>query len=667
MSNAGRENLRPLNARAGIFPPRISPGGQSIGSCLVLFLWLVAQAVPASAQIPAPASLKLADEIADDILYTDFNDPSMRLYLPRYRLAIQTVPGGSQYNVRFSGQGTAWRLEVHLEAYPPVIRYSQGWRSPEEQRSDYRWSLRLIEARGNLQRAARILPHSASVSLRYKPNPEDSDFKETAFDEVTFEQAGLKAALNLNSLNARDDLIRAMRDSGSSMTLVVRRAPRIEFPELGARISELESAIEKYKSGYSDLTSFDNTCRPIYEKESKLLEQVRAITPDWYSGGDSTASGWINFAISLEMALNTGGNNEYNRCQYMRNSQDATRRGQYEYYLQRYLDRLKPLRALTAPAVLENVLPFNFDPVLYPYIVEALVPRPGGEQPLVRYTLPWQGRFYSYFRPPDHMDQWYYLPDRFALDPKEPKVSVRFTGPADSQGVEMEYEAEPVADPARIEAVKSALRPAPESSVSLEPLLIDRPQLWITLPVQGAGNQLQQRPDASVDFRDGVKDRLQLTLEEFQRIYASLFGGAQTLLGGEVRFDWGAEQERVPFEARVIGQSPEAFWDRVISQTVFADYRKTIQVKSYGSAFAGDLKRLIVEFKDGDTVELRADKLEAAAAVRVPMRDYILNTASNKSYYYKVTSIRERNGQVLTKETPTWRAGVATILYPEAP
>jgi hypothetical protein len=328
---------------------------------------------------------------------------------------------------------------------------------------------------------------------------------------------------------------------------------------------------------------------------------------------------------------------------------------------------LNPLRALATPVALENALPFNFDPVLYPYLVEDLVPRSGGEQPLVRYQLPWQGRFYSYFRSPARTDQWYYLPDRFALDPKAPKVSVQFTGAPESQGVKMEYEAEPFTDPARIEAVKSALRPTRESLITLEPLLIDRPRLWVTLPVDGAGNSLQERPDASIDFRSGLKDRVRLTVDEFQRIYTSLFGGAQTLLNGEVRFDWGAEQERIPFEARVIGQSPEAFWDRVISQTVFADYQKTIQVKTYRSLFGNEIKKLIVEFKDGETVELRQDRLEASAKVRLPLRDYILNTGGNNRYSYKVTTIRERNGKVEKTETPSWRVSAETILYPEAP
>jgi hypothetical protein len=412
-----------------------------------------------------------------------------------------------------------------------------------------------------------------------------------------------------------------------------------------------------------------NTCQPIYEKEATMLEQVKAFTPgmEFDNTAYSSAWNWVGSAISLEMILGAGGNANYWACQNTRNSQDPTRRAQYKYYLQQYLDRLKPLRALATPVALENVLPFSFDPVLYPYVVEDLVPRPGGEPPLVRYKLPWQGRFYSYFRPPDRADQWYYLPDRFALDPKSPRVTVRFTGPAESQAVEMEYEAEPVTDPARIEAVRAALRPSAESPVSLEPLLAERPKLWVTLPADGAGGPPRQRPDASVDFRDGVKDRLRLTVDEFQRIYASLFGAERTLLGGEVRFDWGGEQEGVPFEARVSGVSPEAFWDGVISQTVFADYRRTIQVKTTAAAFAGDLKKLIVEFKEGDTVELRADKLEAAAGVRAPMRDYILNTSDGKGYYYKVTAVRERNGQVITKETPAWRAGDATILYPEAP
>lgn len=144
----------------------------------------------------------------------------------------------------------------------------------------------------------------------------------------------------------------------------------------------------------------------------------------------------------------------------------------------------------------------------------------------------------------------------------------------------MEYEAVPLTEAARIETARTALQPTSNSPVTIEPLLVNQTQFWVALPANGNNGSYQQRPGASVDLRSGLKDQARLTLDQFQKIYVALFTKSHTLFTGEVRFVWGADQERIPFEARVIDQSPEAFWDRVVSRPSSSITRKLSRSKS---------------------------------------------------------------------------------------
>jgi hypothetical protein len=306
---------------------------------------------------------------------------------------------------------------------------------------------------------------------------------------------------------------------------------------------------------------------------------------------------------------------------------------------------------------------------LHPYVYAGIIPNPRSPQ-LVRKQVPWQERHFSYFRPADRPDLWYYLPDQFVLDGRASAqpLRVEFNGPPENQTVVLDYVAVPSTNPERLKAAEAALQPAPDRPVTLEPLLVKNPELWVALPGSGGEGLYQRRPGASVDLRDGLKDQLRLKLEDFQKIYAALFGASLTLFSGQVRFDPDSTtSERIPFEARVTGQSPQEFWDKLISQAVLADYEKTIKVKALGANFRNGVEALVVTFQEGDTVDLRQDQLEALVKVRLPMREFILNTEQSGAYHYKVTTIRKRDGKIVKTEMPSWKVDTATILYPEVP
>ncbi|MCI0625616.1 MAG: hypothetical protein L0387_28880 [Acidobacteria bacterium] len=595
-------------------------------------IWIVLLlAVPSVAQSQQPAvamAKSPTEQISDLVLFEDLQETAKRLYLPRYRLAVQTVSGETQYRVRFYKQGTGANLEVYLEKYP-------------------------ASELGDSARAAQELPHSTKVLLRYdlplnSRGAHVNSYKELVFQEVTLERNGLKAVLHLDDLQERDALIKAADDSRLNAGLVVQRtftvlsSPLKEIAGVQARIAEVDR-------GITWLDSLHQNCDPILTKWGSVFngKEPMSSVPAKEQAGLVWCYQSMTPLVYKEPAM-------------------RQKRAPLEAELQR-------LRKQTGPVTvtLDHRQPFSFDRIRHPYVFSGVIPDRGAKLQLVREQVSWQGRYYSYFRTAERTDHWYYLPDRFVLAQEDrlPKLTVQFTGPQESQSVELEYAAVPYTDTARLESAKLALQSAVSSSVTVEPLVINEGVLWVALPGIRDDGPYHQRPGASVDLRYGLKDQVRLTLEEFQKIYAALFSASHTLLTGEVRLKPdGVSEERVPFEARVTELTPEAFWDKVISPLVFADYEKTIQVKTFASVFATEMKTLIVAFKEcDDDVELFQNNLEAQVTLRLPMRDFILNTERGGDYHYKVTAIRDRNGKIQRTKMPAWKAATATILYPEVP
>lgn len=557
----------------------------AIGIVLLHVIIVAAQAQP-SVETTVTSS---ADEISDSVLFEDLKNPAAKYYLPRYRLAVQTVSGDLQYRVRFYKQGAGTNLEVYLEKYP-------------------------AQELGDAARNAQELAHQIRVLLRCavadSNRSQKSEYRELVFQETSLTGSGLKAILRLENLQDRDSLIRTIEDPKLDTSLLIQRMFALRHRPKN-RILALEKEANDKRFSYAHA----GRAGVVIPKE------------DW---------------AKLEE-------------------------------LEQYIKELKT-NGVPVTVNLDNIdsrRPFSFDHDLHSYVFAGIIVTPGGVAQLVREQVSWQSVYHSYFRPADRTDRWYYLPDRFVLARQNqlPNLKVQFTGPPESQTVELEYAAIPSADPSRLEAAKAALQLGTSDIISLEPLVAKDAALWLSLPGSGDNGPYQQRPGASVDLRAGLKDQVRLTLKEFQKIYAALFNVSHTLLTGEVRLNPdGVTQERIPFEARVTELSPEAFWDKAISPLVFADYQRTIQVKTSASVFSKEVKTLIVVFREcDDDVELFRDNLEAQVVLRMPMRDYILNSERGGEYHYKVTAVRERDGKILTTKMPSWRAGNGTILYPEVP
>src|SRR5689334_15544103 len=57
-------------------------------------------------------------ELSDTVLYEDAAAPDRHYYLPRYRVAEETVSGRQQYRIALKRRGQQWAFTVVLEKFP---------------------------------------------------------------------------------------------------------------------------------------------------------------------------------------------------------------------------------------------------------------------------------------------------------------------------------------------------------------------------------------------------------------------------------------------------------------------------------------------------------------------------------------------------------------------
>ncbi len=140
----------------------------------------------------------------DTILYADPKDSALTYYLPRYRIAQQVVSGRQQYRVALEAGEQGGRLVVHLEKYA----------APE-----------IKEAAATAQE----LLHEITVALRYQVQVggTGSGEKQLLFQEVTAEEGGVLASLNLPTLDELTQVFQTMTQAHYDATLMIRRTFKV--------------------------------------------------------------------------------------------------------------------------------------------------------------------------------------------------------------------------------------------------------------------------------------------------------------------------------------------------------------------------------------------------------------------------------------------------------
>jgi hypothetical protein len=153
------------------------------------------------------APVSPADPPTDEMIFQDAADPDKKYYLPRYRLAEESVSGQTRYRMALESLGSHWYLTIVFEKFP----------APEL---------------GSSARNAQELPHKPEIVLLHRVFQDGSPAmtKERPFTDLAPVDGGLRGRLMLESLEERDVLYRALTEPAYTTNVIVRRNAPLAVP-----------------------------------------------------------------------------------------------------------------------------------------------------------------------------------------------------------------------------------------------------------------------------------------------------------------------------------------------------------------------------------------------------------------------------------------------------
>lgn len=163
---------------------------------------------------------------------------------------------------------------------------------------------------------------------------------------------------------------------------------------------------------------------------------------------------------------------------------------------------------------------------------------------------------HSYYQDAADRAVFKYLPDAFRLtrrpkSPYRPALRVQVL-PAEEAGgepdVELTYLAVPYVDTERLNTDRADLQlelPPDADEIEFKPLVAtEKPTLRLSLP---GSEGFTERPEASVHLRDGIDDRVRMSLKDFRTVYQSMMSDQSRLFHGEVLVNVADNDEQVDF------------------------------------------------------------------------------------------------------------------------
>jgi hypothetical protein len=160
--------------------------------------------IPESTVVPIATSP--SPDPSDQVLYNRVDDPTRKMFVPRYSIDVQTVSGLQRYRIAMGQRETSSTLEVNLIAAPAAALMEQA-------------------------RDAAEYPHSVIVQLDFLVVPPSGARKVLEFTDVTRNGAIVTAGLTFATLAERDDVYRALTERERQARLVVRRFIDVLVPQ----------------------------------------------------------------------------------------------------------------------------------------------------------------------------------------------------------------------------------------------------------------------------------------------------------------------------------------------------------------------------------------------------------------------------------------------------
>jgi hypothetical protein len=496
----------PLRIDAGLLPSRVPPSRP---------------AVPRD-KITGP--LSPVPEPTDETLFEDAAKPEVKFYLPRYRVAEQTVSGKAQFRIKLDQQTQGGTLTVFLERFPaPKLEPAA--------------------------RQATEIPHSIAVKLVARVPVGSSQIQqELVFQEIIKEGESLKAVLRLEQLAQLTQAYQILTESSFAAALIVQRSVSVAVPvaaNSSAEIQQLTAQIQKLQQEINDLTKQVTAL----EARKRQLEKLGAANP---------AARRMLQALQVQL-------NKVNAQRSAKATELRQKRLRLAALRRQKLFRIAP-RLMdwgVAPS------PFVFAKDLHRYIFGNAVPPDGGRMGFVLRQVNWKERSHTYYQESLEPHRFHFLPDSFKVarrleTPHYPMLGVRFPNPdaaEDTMPVTLEYVAKPYFDPERLRsAAEEMKRKLPELAgsdrlIEFEPLLCDTTRLFLTLPRGEAGPQREERKAATINLRTGILDAITLPMRDFQGLFDALFGNSAVVFQGEIVIELDADEgipaERVPIICRL--------------------------------------------------------------------------------------------------------------------
>ncbi|MFC5700241.1 hypothetical protein ACFPVX_03010 [Cohnella faecalis] len=506
-------------------------------------------------QLDVPVST--APLASDTVLFEDAGNAATLYYLPRYKLDTEsTVDGKERYKAVLEARAPGWVLRLHL------VKYA-------------------AEELGLADRQAQPLPHRTTLTLRYTLAGSGGVQKELAFGEVTEEENGLLAAIQLNGMAERDELYAAMTKPESKAEFIVRRSMQVAVPIPGSsndsphKLPDQRIFIPRRRFPLENGSETVSANLKINPAASKPEARLRSVIRD----SQVRRTGWTNISLDSK-AKRIDWTNIVVRDPNREPAPAAA----------------PPQRYRKLDLTLDCTLPFYFPSELHGYIYGGI--GTSAESPgLIACQVRWGSQHYSYYQETSRPYLFYYLPDCFKLArqpeaPHLPFMTVGFSsedGSLEAARAKVAYAAAPFVDSARLEAAAVALRPRiggalPEGIDGLvfEPLLADSARLAFRLALPGANGLFQAREGAMVNLKLGIIDSLDLSLPELQALFDALMGaGASVLMTGEVEVGLDDEHnrsaEKVPFTARMTDLAGETFEYRHSFDPAKGGYRVSLR------------------------------------------------------------------------------------------
>ncbi|RAJ96064.1 hypothetical protein LX87_03814 [Larkinella arboricola] len=472
----------------------------------------------------------MVQPVTDEMLLEAPADPSIRYYIPRYKLATQRVDLQQQFRVSLEQfiDADGGQLIVFLAKFPaPAIE--------------------------NAVINARQVEVQPSIAIEFKV---DAITKMLAFTEVDQQADEIKAVLKVTSFAEFNQLFQALTTSSYETKLVVNSLVSLAYPaNMPVDINQLNPETHRPKLVLKGLEEYE--VRGNWFNRASLSVRNREIypdelfqpSPDLPPCGLNTNSSrtWVDIYNNLNQRIY--GFCALNKADNLDDLWVAFQKGQpmpVSVYIalndrrkgQQYFSTEVALRAdqitsgerlyVNAKESFSSRIDFVFPETLHSYMYRKAGGHGPGRSGFIKHTVVWEEKEYTYFQDEARPDHFLYLPDSYKLAQVEgpvrvPWLRVDFEGKTLSDlKARIQYRLAGFVDLQRIQdAAKKLINKVEGETVEglVFELLDSADEATYKLTLPGVGGS-SDRPDAIIDPGNYIEDALPaLSIDDFRTVF----------------------------------------------------------------------------------------------------------------------------------------------------